>query len=286
MRDDFFTGVASFVSLSDATNISIKRFFVVAGFLTGVVASSDEPASVSDFLLAALSPREAFDVDGVGVVMFLTKKLYHDLDVVGVIGDAALALAKGDLCARGVVFDALVAFKDDFFCVGLYSTSDSASSDESSSSSPSLLLNFFLRLSKVFRFLADDLRELDEVAELAARLRLLAADVEGVAAVVFDLRADEAAAVVVLLDFLLAAVEGFSSVNSGLGTKPFSTSIAFLSMLSMRFLSALGKRKCPLSMRFSSTVVSTHSISNTIKRSSFDMGLGELEASLADSLVM
>lgn len=39
---------------------------VVAGLLAGVV-SSEEPASERYFLLAALSPRVTFDVDGDGV---------------------------------------------------------------------------------------------------------------------------------------------------------------------------------------------------------------------------
>lgn len=40
---------------------------VVAGLLAGGGVSSEEPASVKDFLLAALSPRAAFEVDGEGV---------------------------------------------------------------------------------------------------------------------------------------------------------------------------------------------------------------------------
>lgn len=50
----------------------------VAGFLAGVEDSSEEPASVRDFLLAARSPRVAFDVDGdgVGVGDVVYKQIY------------------------------------------------------------------------------------------------------------------------------------------------------------------------------------------------------------------
>lgn len=107
------------------------------------------------------------------------------------MGDAALALAKGDLCALGVVFDPL-AFRDARFCDGLYSVSDSKSSDVSSSSSSSLSLSFdffFLRFTKVLRFLAGDLRApADDAAAVAPaplRLRLFVAAVEGVCAAGF-----------------------------------------------------------------------------------------------------